>query len=68
MSKKKDDPPELAAALYARMEQAPYRTLGIAVGLGLVVGGGMWRLLARSLLGIGARTLVAAIESNHQEA
>lgn len=86
MSKKKlDSSPEAAApslgdvaarageALHARMEQSPYQTLGIAIGLGVVVGGGMWRLLARPLFGAGARTFVAAVvpallgQSNHQE-
>ena len=50
-----------AVALRARVQQDPYATLGIAVGLGLLVGGGMWRLVARSLLGLGTRLAVSTV-------
>ncbi len=50
-----------ATMLRTRMDQAPYQTIGIAIGLGVVLGGGMWRLLARSLLGLGARAFVAQV-------
>jgi hypothetical protein len=76
-----DSTPEEAGAggsaiLRARVQEDPYRTLGLALGLGLVIGSGMWKVLARSLLGVGARLAVAAVvpamlegnSSHHQEA
>ena len=45
----------------ANVRQAPYASLGIALGLGMIIGGGMWRVLARTLVGTGARFAVAVV-------
>ena len=50
-----------AALLRTNVRREPYASLGLALGLGLVVGGGMWRVLARSLVGAGARFAVAVV-------
>lgn len=50
---------EAASQLQRRLEERPFQTLGVAVGLGVILGAGMWRLLARSMLDIGARTFMA---------
>ena len=47
--------------LIDRVRRDPYATLGIAAGVGLLVGGGMWRLFARSVVGLGTRLAVGAI-------
>ena len=47
--------------LSTRVQRDPYATIGIAVGLGLLVGGGMWRLFARSLVGLGTRIAVTTV-------
>ena len=59
--------------LSTRVRNDPYATIGIAAGLGLLVGGGMWRLFARSLLGLGTRVAISTVvtslidrTSNHQ--
>ena len=38
----------------------PYGSLGVAVGVGFLVGGGMWKLVARSVLGLGTRVALNA--------
>lgn len=53
-------PAEPQALLAERMNLAPYQTIGIALGIGVVLGAGMWRLLARSLFEVGARAFIAA--------
>ena len=50
-----------AATLRAQVQDAPYVTLGAAIGLGLVIGGGLWRPVARSLVGLGARLALSAV-------
>ena len=49
------------AIVRANVQQAPYASLGLALGVGLILGGGMWRVLARSLVGTGARLAVALV-------
>lgn len=55
---------ETAAELYERidlrreMEEHPYRTLGIAAGVGYVLGGGLFTGFTRRAMGIGARILL----------
>ena len=50
-----------AATLRARVQDAPYPTLGLAMGLGAVIGGGLWRPVARALVGVGARLALTAV-------
>lgn len=53
-----------AAELYERadlprqMEEHPYRTLGIAMGVGYFLGGGLFTSFTSRALGIGARVLL----------
>jgi len=49
------------ATLRASVQEAPYSTLGAAVGVGLVAGGGLWRPLGRALVGFGARIALSAV-------
>lgn len=49
------------AVLRARVQAAPYFTLGAAIGLGIVAGGGAWRPLAGSLFRLGARFALTAL-------
>ena len=49
------------SVLSARVQEDPYATLGIALGVGLLIGGGMWRLLARSMVGLGTRVAIGAV-------
>ena len=49
------------ATLRARVQDAPYVTLGAAIGLGLVIGGGLWRPIARSIVGLGARVALSTV-------
>ena len=53
--------------LRARLVDAPYQTLGVALGLGVIVGAGMWRLFARSMLEIGARTFMAVATTSNSD-
>lgn len=50
-----------ATAVRMRVQDAPYLTLGAAIGLGLIVGGGLWKPVARSLVGLGARIALATV-------
>lgn len=58
---------ETAVELYERidlrreMEEHPYRTLGIAAGIGYVVGGGLFTGFTRRVLGMGARILLVPL-------
>jgi len=55
---------ETAVELYERidlrreMEEHPYRTLGIAAGIGYVLGGGLFTGFTRRMVGLGARVLL----------
>lgn len=55
---------ETAVELYDRidlrreMEEHPYRTLGIAAGIGYVLGGGLFTGFTRRVLGVGTRILL----------
>ena len=54
---------QASQALVARVRDEPYPMIAIAAGLGLLIGGGMWRLVARSVLGLGTRVALAAVAS-----
>ena len=49
------------ATLRASVQEAPYSTLGAALGVGLVAGGGLWQPLGRALVGFGARIALSAV-------
>ena len=57
-------------SLRAHMVNKPYVTLGAMVGTGLVVGAGLFRPVARSVVGLGARlalsTVVPALVDHYQ--
>lgn len=58
---------QTASELYERadlprqLEEHPYRTLGIALGVGYALGGGLFTGFTRRALGIGARVLLLPV-------
>ena len=47
-------------ALRDRVEKRPYQALALAAGVGFVLGSGLWKHLARSLVAVGGRLAVSA--------
>ena len=52
---------QCSAKVRDHLEEKPYQALAVAVGVGFVLGAGLWRHLARSLVNVGGRLAVTAV-------